>query len=269
MLKIKIIHAPNEENPFLVIDKPQGLPSAPLKENDDSALIQAANLFPQINNVSGKKKIEKGLLHRIDTETRGILLIASTQKAYDEIKKCQSEGKFVKRYKALVDFYDFENYWNNADFDDDKKIAASEILKGFPVLPRNILNQKKAFQFQSREENEEHYEVSSFFRYFGSKRKSVRPVTKEAGRAAFKKREAKLYTTNIFVSKSKGVAFCEIREGFKHQARCHLAWLGFPVKGDKLYNPLAVLNEKDPLRFEAVKIEFIHPLTKKTVSFEL
>ena len=53
--KITVIHKPDSQKPYLIIDKPAGLPSAPLNENDkENAFCQAAELFPQILKVEGK-----------------------------------------------------------------------------------------------------------------------------------------------------------------------------------------------------------------------
>lgn len=103
MAEIKIIQQPDKAHPFAVIYKPSRLPSAPLKEGEDSALAQALFLFPELKKVSGRKKIERGLVHRIDTATRGLLLIASTQEAYDDLSLQQKNKKFIKFYRAEVE----------------------------------------------------------------------------------------------------------------------------------------------------------------------
>ena len=96
MKKIKIIHSPTAEKPFLIIDKPRGLPSAPLSESDcNNALAQAIEDFPEIKEVKGRKAIEYGLLHRLDTVTEGLLLIATTQECYDFLMEEQQAGRFT------------------------------------------------------------------------------------------------------------------------------------------------------------------------------
>ena len=51
--QIKVIHEPTSHKPYLIIDKPAGLPSAPLTENDkENAFSKAAELFPQILNTT-------------------------------------------------------------------------------------------------------------------------------------------------------------------------------------------------------------------------
>ena len=98
---IRIIHVPSDDEPFAVIDKPRFLPSAPLYEGDDSAFTRAAAVYPFLLGVNGKKPCEHGLLHRIDTLTSGLLLVASTQAAYESLSTAQDSGLFVKTYRAV------------------------------------------------------------------------------------------------------------------------------------------------------------------------
>ena len=91
MNRIEIIKEPTKEKPFLIIYKPKDLPSAPLTADDsDNAFSQAAALYPELLQVHGKKEIEHGLLHRLDTATSGLLLIARTQDFYDYLIREES-----------------------------------------------------------------------------------------------------------------------------------------------------------------------------------
>ena len=225
---IEIIKEPTEDKPFLVIYKPKGLPSAPLTaEDSENALSQAVAMFPEIKTVCGKKPIEYGLLHRLDTATDGLMVIAATQECYDFIMTEQAEGRFIKTYTAECDILP-----DNA-----------KLLGGFPadipVLP----------------------EVSSYFRPYGEGRKEVRPVTENSGKAALSKLgKKKLYTTKIEIQKlsdTRAIATCEITEGYRHQVRCHLAWAGYPVIGDQLYN--SDKKNAENLLFSATKISFEYP----------
>jgi 23S rRNA pseudouridine1911/1915/1917 synthase len=216
MAEIKIISSPDEKNPFLIIYKPSGLPSAPLKEGDESALTQALKLFPEIKNVKGKKSVEYGLLHRIDTATRGLLFIACTQECFDNMELQQKEGKFIKYYRAGIE---------------------------------NKEGINKTFTLRSK------------FRTYGEKGREVRPVFENASAADLKKCGNKFYETEITIEGE--IAFCKIREGFRHQVRAHLAFSGYPIKGDKIYNKNC--GENDVFEFEAWGFEFNHPLTGKKV----
>lgn len=215
---IKIIHEIKAGEPFLVVQKPALVPSAPLSPADKNcALFQAARLFPEVMNVRGKKAVEGGLLHRIDTATSGLLLIAASQEFYDFIESAQKEGRFVKHYSAFCD----------AAADNAEKLGS------FPKFNCSVFDGKKPFGSGSV--------ISSYFRKFGAGGREVRPVTEESGRAALNAVSAgrKIYSTKIISLEQNGnaaVLRCSISEGFRHQVRCHLAWAGFPVSGDMTYN---------------------------------
>ncbi|MGN0728272.1 pseudouridine synthase [Treponema sp.] len=236
---IQILLPPSTKNPFLVLRKPRHIPSAPLFENDESAFTAAASLYPFLLDVRGKKESEHGLVHRIDTETAGLLLIAATQESYSAIMQSQKNGLFVKGYTALCQEY------------------KGKQQEGFPP-----------FEFEAEEasRNSRIYTVSSRFRPFSRKSAQVRPVTENSGRAANKKSGEKIYTTRIVLDSDNFSASCRITQGYRHQVRCHLAWMGFPVRGDRLYNPLSRPDEK--MQFFADYISFPHPLTGRTVEIK-
>ena len=239
---IEVIRAPSEASPFLIIKKPRGMSSAPLSEEEKNcAASVAASLFPSLKNVKGKKPYEYGLIHRLDTEASGLLLIAATDEAYAFLSEAQRKGDFIKTYCALCS--------------DDEANAAS--LGGFPKAPRmGLLKKGDAFS------------VSSYFRAYGKGRKSVRPVTEDSNAAALKKKGAALYTTRIKIAeRMQGgvIAECSIARGFRHQVRCHLAWNGLPVVGDELYNARF---GGGPLEFECVALEFPNPATGERVREE-
>lgn len=64
----------------------------------------------------------------------------------------------------------------------------------------------------------------------------------------------------------------EITTGVRHQIRVHLAWKGFPLAGDKLYqNPKKRAEDTLPLErhfLHAARLEFDHPETKKRLLFK-
>lgn len=235
---IKVICPPSASNPFLVIYKNAGLPSAPITEDDKhNALSKLISLYPEITNVHGRKTIEYGLLHRIDTVTSGLLLIATTQASYDYLLDAQKQGLFHKKYRSEC----------------EKTLVKKE---GFPDISLNdfLVNKNT-------------YSVKSFFRPFGKGSKEVRPVIVDDSKTSkyvLKKATNTIYTTEVsLLSKDDRIfAECRINNGYRHQVRCHLAWIGFPIIGDALYNPNC--NDKK-MDFEAYEIEFPHPITHKMI----
>jgi 23S rRNA pseudouridine1911/1915/1917 synthase len=74
--------------------------------------------------------------------------------------------------------------------------------------------------------------IESGFRPYGPGRKTVRPVINAD------LPPEKIYRTGVLALESqKGFAVFKvlIQRGFRHQIRCHLAWLGFPLVNDPLY----------------------------------
>ncbi len=239
--KIEFLNTPSKENPFLVISKPSGLPTAPLSAQDtNNALYLAAQTFPEILSVNGKKEIEHGLIHRIDTVTEGLILIATTQDAYENFINQQKNNNFTKFYTAIC------------QKNQNKK-------EGFPDFPQpNIFCQNE-------------FQIQSYFRYFGPGRKEVRPVPVEnQNKTQQKKVEGtSIYTTNVKIISEENKTIkveCNITKGFKHQVRCHLAWANLPIKNDPIYNKNA--NPSEQISFYASKLQFLHPITNKIITFQ-
>lgn len=64
------------------------------------------------------------------------------------------------------------------------------------------------------------------------------------------------------VSRNKGIATlkCILETGRTHQIRVHLAHMGHPILGDKLYGTNA---NGERMMLRMVRLEFLHPITKK------
>lgn len=236
----EIIHSCTDDEPYFVINKKRNIPSAPLFKDDFSAYTQLQKQFPFLDDVHGKKEIEHGLIHRIDNETEGLILIASEQNFYDEMISLQKDNCFVKHYTALC-----EPFFYTPD------------SKEFPVFNDSNLDVKKAIETKQK------ISISSKFRPFGKGNGSVRPVNEFSGKAALKKCGKKNYSTQIefgntvfFEEKKLVEVHCSITQGYRHQVRCHLAWLGLPVHGDRLYNVFC--SEKDSFCFTASSFEFTY-----------
>ena len=79
----------------------------------------------------------------------------------------------------------------------------------------------------------------------------------------------KEYSTNVQILQRDGDTVkveCSIKQGFKHQVRCHLAWIGLPIINDCVYNKES-LNENKEICFSATKLKFVHPITKEIIEY--
>lgn len=105
--KIKIIH---EDGDFLVVDKPAGLVVHPDGRTNEKTLVDwILNNRPEIKGVgepltltNGKIIERPGIVHRIDRETSGVLVIAKNQKAFLHLKNQFKENTVSKKYNAFV-----------------------------------------------------------------------------------------------------------------------------------------------------------------------
>ena len=93
-----ILHS---EKNFIVVDKPAGLVVHPGAGNHSGTLINGLLAFdPSIKEVGSK--LRPGIVHRLDKDTSGLLVVARTPMMYDFLLEEMLERKIERRYLALV-----------------------------------------------------------------------------------------------------------------------------------------------------------------------
>ena len=93
----------SEEKDFIIVYKPPKMHSAPLAGSAGSNILEwCAERRPEIMELPGRKKGEGGLLHRLDFETQGLMLIARTEAGMEALLEQQEEGTVTKEYSALA-----------------------------------------------------------------------------------------------------------------------------------------------------------------------
>ncbi|MDR2922986.1 MAG: RNA pseudouridine synthase [Treponema sp.] len=217
MNRLPVIHHETED--FAVVFKPPRMHCAPLRRDgaplgrvgkeNETLLDWYSNIFPPVMELSGRKEGEGGLLHRLDFETQGLVLFAKNRQALENLLIQQKQGSLIKEYGAVCQKH--EPQPGAVPFDAEPN-AAPQIIE-------------------------------SYFRPYGQGRKQVRPVTEEKlkGKEIAKDAGA-CYRTEITGIEKKQIDSREfyfftvrLMRGFRHQIRCHLAWVGFPVLNDPLY----------------------------------
>jgi 23S rRNA pseudouridine1911/1915/1917 synthase len=87
---------------FVVIDKPAGISVHPGEKEKNKTLVGGLLAkFPQIKNV-GENEKRPGIVHRLDKETSGLLVVALNQKTFEFFKAAFKEHKVKKEYIALA-----------------------------------------------------------------------------------------------------------------------------------------------------------------------
>ena len=92
-----------EDPHILVINKPSGLITHPKnsEDNQDSVTGWLVEKYPEIKTV-GEDPLRPGLVHRLDKDTSGLLVIAKTQNSFIYLKNLFQDRKIKKFYLALV-----------------------------------------------------------------------------------------------------------------------------------------------------------------------
>lgn len=92
-----------EDPDILVINKPAGLIVHEVNEGDvEPTLVDAiVKHVPTIKNV-GDDPVRPGIVHRLDRDVSGVMVIAKTPESFETLKAAFKERTVVKEYIALV-----------------------------------------------------------------------------------------------------------------------------------------------------------------------
>jgi len=90
-----------EDNEILVISKPHGLVVHPAKGHKNDTLVNAiVNYFPSVANLSQQNR--SGIVHRLDKDTSGIMVIAKTNFAHSHLSYQFKSRQVIKKYIGLI-----------------------------------------------------------------------------------------------------------------------------------------------------------------------
>jgi 23S rRNA pseudouridine1911/1915/1917 synthase len=90
-----------EDDSVLVIQKPQGLVVHPAPGHTSGTLVDwLLARYPGMGSVGQAGR--QGIVHRLDRDTSGLMVIAKTEEAYGELARQVREREVERRYLALV-----------------------------------------------------------------------------------------------------------------------------------------------------------------------
>ena len=91
-----------EDDCLLVVNKPKGMVVHPAAGNQNGTLVNAL-LFHCKGSLSGINGVMRpGIVHRIDKNTSGLLMVAKTDEAHRSLAKQIKEHSFTREYEAVV-----------------------------------------------------------------------------------------------------------------------------------------------------------------------
>ncbi len=93
-----------EDEDVLVINKPAGVPTHPSHGHENDTIVNALlNYFGgthTLSSIGGEQR--PGIVHRLDKDTSGLLVIAKNNRAHTRISEEFAEKKVKKVYEAIV-----------------------------------------------------------------------------------------------------------------------------------------------------------------------
>lgn len=172
-----------EDDDLLVLNKPPGISVHPSLHEPSGTLADALlSSFPELRGVGDPAR--PGIVHRLDKDTSGVLVVAKNQEAYAELKELFRSRKIEKEYTAIV-------------------AGRVKAPRGTITLPIGRVGMRRGVEGPGRP--------------LGKVREAI---TNFVVRRRF--RDATLLALHP-------------KTGRMHQLRVHLAAIGHPVLGDKLY----------------------------------
>lgn len=204
-----------ENDDYLVLNKPAGLISHGGPSITDKTLVDfLKKKYPKIENV-GEDPLRPGLVHRLDKEASGLMVVAKNQKTFEYLKKQFKNRRVAKNYIALA----------------HGKISKDEDVITFPIK-----RSKDGFKMAA---------LPGYSEKIAEKNKAG-----NRDRGTLKAQEnSRESITNFRVLKrfiNYTLLDVNIKTGRTHQIRVHLYAYGHPLLGDPLYftKKYKVKNEK-------------------------
>lgn len=90
-----------EDEHLIVVNKPQGMVVHPAYGNESGTLVNALLYYcgDSLSGINGV--IRPGIVHRIDKDTSGLLIVAKTNEAHLGLAEQIKEHSFTRRYQAI------------------------------------------------------------------------------------------------------------------------------------------------------------------------
>lgn len=236
-----------EDDDLIVINKPTGMVVHPAPGTPGGTLVNALlhHCGEALSGVGGEKR--PGIVHRIDKETSGLLVVAKTDRAHHGLA-AQFEAHTVERHYRAICY--------GVPDSNDPRVRG---IKGASFEPGNILKLQTQLA-RHKHDRQKQQVVWHNGRHAVTRARIVRPLG------------------------TPGVAAlldCWLETGRTHQIRVHLTHAGHGLIGDPTYGGRRKLSEKavgeagrlaaftfPRQALHAATLGFEHPVSKDMLRFE-
>lgn len=224
---LSIVH---EDADLIVVNKPAGLVMHPAAGHEQDTLVNA--LLHHTKNLSMKNELRPGIVHRIDKETSGLIVVAKNDLAHEKLAQQFKEKTTHRVYYALV-----------------QGNVARHKGKIQSYLARHVSDRKRYASL--RQSNQV---ISEFDEHFQSGKWAVTYFEKKAQSSSMSYLRLKLET------------------GRTHQIRVHMSEMGHCLVGDSMYGysqQKAKTFQLDRFFLHAAELGFLHPKTNEKLLFKV
>ncbi len=122
-----------ETDDYLVINKPSGLLTHPTMARESMSVASVlAKKYPEIKKVGDDPETRPGIVHRLDKEASGLLVVARTQKMFGCLKEQFKKREIEKEYLVLV-HGKIHKDWDEINFP-IKRTKNSDRMAAIPYL---------------------------------------------------------------------------------------------------------------------------------------
>ena len=222
-----------EDEDLLIVNKKAGMVVHPSYNNWTGTLVNGLVYYFKNLPIMPKNNGRPGLVHRIDKETSGLLVVAKNEKSMISLAKQFFDHSIKRKYVALI-WGEPKNKEGTIDINLGRSIKDRRVVCAYTKNDKG----KKAIT---------HYKVIESFYYVS-------------------------------------IIECQLETGRTHQIRAHMKHIGHPIFNDKVYGGDKILKGTVFSKYKkfvencfniiprqalhAKSLGFIHPRTKKKISFE-
>jgi 23S rRNA pseudouridine1911/1915/1917 synthase len=236
MDKLKVLF---EDDQILVIDKNAGIVVTP------ADTIQTETISDILINDFKINLDRGGVVHRLDKDTSGVLIVAKTQKALENLQAQFKERIVKKQYITLV----------------HGNLTSEQTVKG--AIARNPGNREK---FIVLEDDDSKTAETKFVpaKHLELSKECLPEIFPDFSKIQYRKLSTVYYSLLTLLN-------CFPLTGRTHQIRVHLKHIGFPIVSDEKYGGRKTVRLDRrwcPRQFlHAFKLELNHPETGKRMEF--
>jgi len=224
--QIRVIY---EDKNFLALCKPAGMLVHGTEISDESTTVDwLIKNYPGIKGVGDSPEIRPGIVHRLDKDVSGVILIARNQKYFEYLKNLFQNHQIKKTYLALV----------------YGKVEPKTGVIEKPIYLKPGTTKRSVWQGKMRKQAITEYRVLKYLKYPN--------ITNVHDRKHL------LYFSFLKVMP---------KTGRTHQIRVHLASIRHPIVGDTLYGKKTNPFDLKRIFLHAESLEF-SPSNGKRIKIE-